>query len=66
MDPRQTERAIESENLLKAILETIKVVKEYQLEIMASQRDIRQDLRNLDHLRPLKTVGQEKASQETA
>ena len=54
MNPNEIERARETVGLLKEVLEGIRVVKEYQLEIMASQREIREDLRNLDNLRPLR------------
>jgi hypothetical protein len=54
MGPNEIERARETVNLLKAVLEEVRVVKEYEMQIMASQREIREDLRNLDNLRPLR------------
>jgi hypothetical protein len=64
MDPQAIERARESVNILRAILEGVKLNKEYELEILKGQREIREDLRNLDNLRPLRGV--EKAKTEIA
>ena len=54
MNPRETERAKKQLELIMAILEGLKAVKEYQLEIIKGQREIREDLRNLENLRPLR------------
>jgi len=54
MNPNEIERARETVNLLKATLEVIRTIKEYQLEIMKGQREIREDLRNPEKLRPLR------------
>ena len=54
MNPQRTEREKRQLKLTEAILEGIKVIKDYDLEIIKGQREIREDLRNLDNLRSLK------------
>lgn len=55
MKPSEIERQREQIGLVRAILEGITILKGYALEIIKGQRAIREDLRNLENLRPLKT-----------
>jgi hypothetical protein len=54
MKPSEIERQRETVGLVKAILEGINLLKGYALEIIKGQKAIREDLRNLENLRPLK------------
>lgn len=54
MDPRTKEIQKKQLELIMTILEGQKAMKEYQLETIKGQREIREDLRNLDSLRALK------------
>lgn len=59
MDPREIERDREAANVNRAILEEVRLIKEYVLEVIKTQRIIREELRNINNLRPLREKSEE-------